>query len=59
MATWVEGITDVLLGCEVAAEMGQVKVYGLVTNYWSWVFLRSFDEKIEEDKCDFFTMRLG
>jgi hypothetical protein len=43
-----EGMAQDLLGCEVAAEIGHLNlVYGIVTNYVQWNFLRSLDEKIE------------
>ena len=43
-----QGLAQDLLGCEVAAEIDQLNlVYGIVTNYYQWTFLRSLDEKIE------------
>ena len=47
-----QGMAQDLLGCEVAAEIGHLNlVYGIVTNYVQWNFLRSLDEKIELDEC--------
>lgn len=47
-----QGMAQDLLGCEVAAEIGHLdSVYGIVTNYVQWNFLRSLDEKIELDEC--------
>ncbi|OAJ40352.1 hypothetical protein BDEG_24097 [Batrachochytrium dendrobatidis JEL423] len=47
-----QGMTQNLIGCEVAAEIGHLdSVYGIVTNYAQWSFLRSLDEKIEMDEC--------
>lgn len=43
-----QGMTKVLVGCEVVAECGESDVvYGIVTNYLNWSFLRSFNDKIE------------
>jgi hypothetical protein len=47
-----QGKAQVLVGCEVAAEVGELDcVYGIVTDYMRWVFFRSLNEKIEEDVC--------
>ena len=47
-----QGMAQNLLGCEVAAEIDDLhSVYGIVTNYLQWNFLRSLDEKIEIDEC--------
>ena len=47
-----QGLAQDLLGCEVAAEVGHLdSVYGIVTNYLQWNFLRSLDEKIEFEEC--------
>jgi len=47
-----QGTAQDLIGCEVAAEIGNLhKVYGIVTNYVQWNFLRSLDEKIELNEC--------
>ena len=41
-----------LLGCEVAAEIGHLDIlYGIITNYIQWNFLRSLDDKIELEGC--------
>ena len=37
-----------LLGCEAIADTGAVTcAYGIVTDYLSWVFIRSLDSGIE------------
>jgi len=47
-----QGIAQDLIGCEVAAEIGHLDtVYGIVTNYAQWIFLRSLDEEIQMDEC--------
>jgi hypothetical protein len=41
-----------LIGCEVAAELGDLDiVYGIVTNYIQWNFLRSLDDAINMQEC--------
>ena len=41
-----------LVGCEVAAELGDLRsIFGIVTNFKGWIFLRSLDERIDEDTC--------
>ena len=43
-----------LVGCEVAAEVGGLDiVYGIVTNYIQWNFLRSLNDKVEWEECSF------
>ena len=47
-----QGMAQDLLGCEVAAEVDHSdSVFGIVTNYIQWNFLRSLDEKIEMEEC--------
>jgi hypothetical protein len=47
-----QGMAQDLLGCEVAAELDHLDtVYGIVTNYVQWNFLRSLDDKIELEEC--------
>lgn len=47
-----EAMAQNLLWCEVAAEIGHLgTVYGIVTNYLMWNFVRSLDEKIELKEC--------
>ena len=47
------GLAQDLLGCEVAADVGKTNaVYGIVTNYLEWYFLRSFDEKVELEETN-------
>ena len=49
-----QGIFKVLVGCEVAAEVGGLDiVYGIVTNYVQWYFLRSLNDKVEREECSF------
>lgn len=48
------GIPQVLLGCEgeVAAETEELDVvYGIVTNYTEWCFLKSSNREVLHDKC--------
>jgi hypothetical protein len=41
-----------LIGCEVAAEVDGLNiVYGIVTNFFEWTFLRSLDDKVEMEEC--------
>jgi len=48
----MQGMAQDLLGCEVQAEIGQLDVvYGIVTNYVQWNFLRSLNDKIELEEC--------
>jgi hypothetical protein len=55
-----QGMAQDLLGCEVAAEIGHLdSVYGIVTNYVQWNFLRSLDEKIELEECSIMLMPGG
>ena len=47
-----QGMAQVLVGCEVVAELGGLDVvYGIVTNYIQWNFLRSLDDKVEMEEC--------
>ncbi|KAJ3206067.1 hypothetical protein HDU67_008410, partial [Dinochytrium kinnereticum] len=47
-----QGMAQDLVGCEVAAEVGGLDiVYGIVTNYIQWNFLRSLDDKVEKEEC--------
>lgn len=47
-----QGMAQDLVGCEVAAEVGGLDVvYGIVTNYIQWTFLRSLNEKVEKEIC--------
>ncbi|EPZ34517.1 hypothetical protein O9G_001773, partial [Rozella allomycis CSF55] len=47
-----QGMAEVLVGCEVAAEIGGLDiVYGIVTNYFQWNFLRRLDDKVEMEEC--------
>ncbi len=51
-----QGLAQDLLGCEVAADVGKTNtVYGIVTNYYQWYFLRSFDERIELEETSMAT----
>jgi hypothetical protein len=46
-------LAQALVGCDVAADVGGLDcVYGIVTNYTQWVFLRSLNnDKVERDEC--------
>ncbi|ETV72256.1 hypothetical protein H257_12719 [Aphanomyces astaci] len=47
-----QGMAQALLGCEVQAEVCNLhEVFGIVTNYTRWWFLRSLDDKIEKETC--------
>ena len=47
-----QGMSQDLVGCEVAAEVGGLDVvYGIVTNYVQWTFVCSRNDKVEMDKC--------
>ncbi len=47
-----EGVVQYFVGCEVAAEVGGLDiVYGIVTNYVQWNFLRSLNDKVEMEEC--------
>ena len=47
-----QGMAQDLVGCEVAAEVGGLDiVYGIVTNYIQWNFLRSLNDKVEKEEC--------
>jgi hypothetical protein len=46
-----QGMAQDLVGCEVASEVGGLDiVYGVVTNYMQWNFLRSLNDKVEIDE---------
>ena len=46
-----QGMTQDLVGCEVAAEVGGLDVvYGIVTNYILWNFFCSHNDKVEIDE---------
>jgi hypothetical protein len=48
-----QGMAQDLVGCEVAAEVDQLDVvYGIVTTYYQWRFLRSRNDVIERDDCN-------
>ncbi len=47
-----QGMAQDLVGCEVAAEVGGLDVvYGIVTNYVQWNFIRSSNNKVEMEEC--------
>ena len=47
-----QGMAQDLVGCEIAAELGGLDiVYGIVTNYIQWNFLRSLNDKVEKEEC--------
>ena len=55
-----QGIAQDLIGCEVAADIdGLDIVYGIVTNYYQWMFFRSLNESIEKDQVSLRTNNSG
>ena len=47
-----QGVVQYLVGSEVAAEVGGLDiVFGIVTNYVQWNFLRSLNDKVEMEEC--------
>ena len=45
-----QGLAQSLIGCEVASDVDDLRVvYGIVTTFISWTFLKSSDDKIERD----------
>jgi hypothetical protein len=55
-----QGFAQDLIGCEVAADIdGLDIVYGIVTNYYQWMFFRSLNESIEKDQLSLDTDRFG
>ena len=45
-----QGLAQNLIGCEVASDVDDLRiVYGIVTTFISWTFLKSCDDKIERD----------
>lgn len=47
-----QGMAQDLVGCEVAAEIGDLDVvYGIVTNYIQWTFLRNLNDVVEMEEC--------
>lgn len=48
-----QGMAQDLVGCEVVAEINRLDmVYGIVTTYYQWRFLRSRNDVIERDDCN-------
>ena len=46
-----QGRAQCLIGCEVASDLDDLRiVYGIVTTFESWTFLKSGDDKIERDR---------
>lgn len=44
-----QGCVQALLGCEAVADMERLEcVYGIVTDYCRWVFIKSLDDTIEQ-----------
>jgi hypothetical protein len=47
-----QGMAQVLVGCEVAADVEALDtVYGIVTNYFPWDFVRSLDDMVAVEEC--------
>jgi hypothetical protein len=45
-----QGLAQSLIGCEVASDVDNLRtVYGIVTTFIQWTFLKSCDDKIERD----------
>ena len=45
-----QGLAQNLIGCEVASDVDDLRtVYGIVTTFIQWTFLKSSDDKIERD----------
>lgn len=45
-----QGLEQNLIGCEVVSDVDDLRiVYGIVTTFISWTFLKSCDDKIERD----------
>ena len=52
-----QGIAQNLIGCEALADVeGLNVVYGIVTYYKQWLFLRILDDKIECDEVTLATV---
>ncbi|KAH9103938.1 hypothetical protein LEN26_015156 [Aphanomyces euteiches] len=48
----LQGMAQNLVGCEVAAEINNLDVvYGIVSDYVRWNFLKSTNDKIELEEC--------
>ena len=46
-----QGRAQCLIGCEVASDLDDLRiVYGIVTTFESWTFLKSCDDKIDRDR---------
>ncbi len=46
-----QGRAQCLIGCEVASDVDDLRiVYGIVTTFELWTFLKSSDDKIERDR---------
>lgn len=55
----VKGLAQDLVGMEVASDVGNVEiVYGIVTNFSQWIFLKRSDDKIDRDD-DSITLKHG
>jgi len=55
-----EGIAQTLVGCEVAAEVGQMDVvYGVITTFRDWAFLKSGNDIIQKDLSSQLIMTLN
>jgi hypothetical protein len=52
-----KGFAQSLLGCEVIADIDHVsEVYSIVTNFSTWVFLKSLDDRILSDENNFLSI---
>jgi hypothetical protein len=51
-----QGLAQSMLGCEVAADLDKSHVvYGVVTNFEKWVFIKDLDEEIVMDETNVLT----
>ncbi|KAF8453369.1 hypothetical protein BGX38DRAFT_1090825, partial [Terfezia claveryi] len=49
-----QGLAQGLLGCEAFADIESLSsVYGIVTNYLTWVFIQNLDDAVERDMQNF------
>jgi hypothetical protein len=49
-----QGLAQNLLGCEAAADVDNLhEVYGIVTNFNQWIFVKDMDDEILWDENNF------
>jgi len=55
-----QGLAQNLLGCEVAADLDNIhEVFGIVTNFEKWIFLKSLDNEILIDEYNVLSFTNG